>query len=72
VACGPDECTLAAVAQNLRKLIKLIGFSPPLLSSARHQHEERLDTREALEGSIQLTRIRRMTRQFRAAFPRLS
>jgi transposase len=25
-----DECTLAAVAQNLRKLVKLIGFSPPL------------------------------------------
>jgi len=24
-----DECTLAAVAQNLRKLVKLIGFSPP-------------------------------------------
>jgi hypothetical protein len=29
-----DECTLAAVAQNLRKLVKLIGFSPPLLSSS--------------------------------------
>jgi hypothetical protein len=26
-----DECTLAAVAQNLRKLVKMIGFSPPLL-----------------------------------------
>lgn len=24
-----DECTLAAVAQNLRKLVRLIGFSPP-------------------------------------------
>jgi transposase len=30
-----DECTLAAVAQNLRKLVKLIGFSPPPLSAAR-------------------------------------
>jgi hypothetical protein len=29
-----DECTLAAAAQNLRKLVKLIGFSPPLLSSS--------------------------------------
>jgi transposase len=29
-----DECTLAAVAQNLRKLVKLIGFSPPPLSAA--------------------------------------
>jgi uncharacterized protein YegL len=29
-----DECTLAAVAQNLRKLVKLIGFSPPGLSAA--------------------------------------
>jgi hypothetical protein len=29
-----DECTLASVAQNLRKLVKLIGFSPPLLSSS--------------------------------------
>lgn len=26
-----DECTLAAVAQNLRKLVKLIGCSPPPL-----------------------------------------
>jgi hypothetical protein len=24
-----DECTLAAMAQNLRKLVKMIGFSPP-------------------------------------------
>ncbi|MGH6846799.1 MAG: transposase, partial [Methylocella sp.] len=24
-----DECALAAIAQNLRKLAKLIGFSPP-------------------------------------------
>jgi transposase len=24
-----DECTLAAIAQNLRKLVKMIGFSPP-------------------------------------------
>ena len=24
-----DECTLAAAAQNLRKLVRLIGFSPP-------------------------------------------
>ena len=30
-----DECTLAAVAQNLRKLVKLIGFSPPPLASSR-------------------------------------
>jgi Transposase DDE domain len=29
-----DECTLAAVAQNLRKLVKMIGFSPPPLSAA--------------------------------------
>jgi hypothetical protein len=29
-----DECTLAAIAQNLRKLVKLIGFSPPPLSAA--------------------------------------
>jgi len=29
-----DECTLAAIAQNLRKLVKLIGFSPPPLSVA--------------------------------------
>jgi transposase len=29
-----DECTLAAVAQNLRKLVRLIGFSPPSLSAA--------------------------------------
>ena len=28
-----DECTLAAVAQNLRKLVKLIGFSPPPLAA---------------------------------------
>jgi transposase len=28
-----DECTLAAVAQNLRKLVKLIAFSPPPLAS---------------------------------------
>jgi hypothetical protein len=27
-----DECTLAAVAQNLRKLVKMIGVSPPSLS----------------------------------------
>ena len=26
-----DECTLAAIAQNLRKLVKMIGFSPPPL-----------------------------------------
>jgi hypothetical protein len=24
-----DECTLAAIAQNLRKLVRMIGFSPP-------------------------------------------
>jgi hypothetical protein len=24
-----DECTLAATAQNLRRLVKLIGASPP-------------------------------------------
>jgi transposase len=29
-----DECTLAAVAQNLRKLVRLIGFSPPAMSAA--------------------------------------
>jgi hypothetical protein len=29
-----DECTLGAVAQNLRKLVKLIDFSPPGLSAA--------------------------------------
>jgi transposase len=29
-----DECTLAAVAQNLRKLVRLIGFSPPPLPAA--------------------------------------
>jgi Transposase DDE domain len=29
-----DECTLAAIAQNLRKFVKLIGFSPPPLSAA--------------------------------------
>jgi hypothetical protein len=29
-----DECTLAAVAQNLRKLVKLIGFSPPETAGA--------------------------------------
>lgn len=28
-----DECVLAAIAQNLRKLVKLIGFSPPLLAA---------------------------------------
>ena len=26
-----DECTLAAIAQNLRKLARMIGFSPPPL-----------------------------------------
>jgi transposase len=30
-----DECTLAATAQNLRKLVKLIGFSPPLAAGTR-------------------------------------
>jgi Transposase DDE domain len=29
-----DECTLAAIAQNLRKLVKMICFSPPPLSVA--------------------------------------
>ena len=29
-----DECTLAAIAQNLRKFVKMIGFSPPPLSAA--------------------------------------
>jgi hypothetical protein len=29
-----DECTLAAIAQNLRKLVKIIGFSPPPLVAA--------------------------------------
>jgi transposase len=29
-----DECILAAVAQNLRKLVKLIGSSPPALAGA--------------------------------------
>jgi len=29
-----DECVLAATAQNLRKLVKLIGSSPPLLPAA--------------------------------------
>jgi hypothetical protein len=29
-----DECVLAATAQNLRKLVKLIGSSPPSLSRA--------------------------------------
>jgi transposase len=29
-----DECTLAAIAQNLRKLVKMIGFSPPPLVAA--------------------------------------
>jgi transposase len=29
-----DECTLAAVAQNLRKLARLIGFSPPETAGA--------------------------------------
>jgi hypothetical protein len=29
-----DECTLAAVAQVLRKLVKLIGFSPPPMFAA--------------------------------------
>jgi hypothetical protein len=29
-----DECTLAATAQNLRKLVKLIGSSPPGMSEA--------------------------------------
>ena len=29
-----DECTLAAVAQNLRKLVRLIGFSPPETAGA--------------------------------------
>jgi transposase len=32
-----DECTLAAIAQNLRKLVKIIGFSPPSLSAASAQ-----------------------------------
>jgi hypothetical protein len=32
-----DECTLAAIAQNLRKLIKMIGFSPPPLVAACSQ-----------------------------------
>ena len=32
-----DECTLAAIAQNLRKLVKMIGFSPPSLSAASAQ-----------------------------------
>jgi len=29
-----DECILAAIAQNLRKLVKLIGFSPPPMLAA--------------------------------------
>jgi hypothetical protein len=29
-----DECVLAATAQNLRKLVKLIGSSPPPLPAA--------------------------------------
>jgi transposase len=29
-----DECLLAAIAQNLRKLVKLIGFSPPPMLAA--------------------------------------
>ena len=29
-----DECTLAAVAQNLRKLVKLVDFSPPQTAAA--------------------------------------
>ena len=29
-----DECILAATAQNLRKLVKLIGSSPPSLLGA--------------------------------------
>lgn len=29
-----DECTLAAAARNLRKLVKMIGFSPPSLPAA--------------------------------------
>jgi hypothetical protein len=29
-----DECTLAAIAQNLCKLVKLIGFSPPPMLAA--------------------------------------
>ena len=32
-----DECTLAAIAQNLRKLVKMVGFSPPSLSAASAQ-----------------------------------
>jgi hypothetical protein len=27
-------CALAAIAQNLRKFVKMIGFSPPPLSAA--------------------------------------
>ena len=29
-----DECTLAAMARNLHKLVKLTGFSPPPLPAA--------------------------------------
>ena len=29
-----DECTLAAIAQNLRKIVKLIGFLPPETAGA--------------------------------------
>ena len=29
-----DECTLAAIAQNLSKLVRMIGFSPPSLVTA--------------------------------------
>jgi hypothetical protein len=26
---GARECTLAAIVENLRKLVRMVGFSPP-------------------------------------------
>ena len=41
-----DECVLAATAQNLRKLVKLIGSSPP--KRRRHVHDDEREVRDTM------------------------
>src|SRR5262249_54483106 len=66
-----DDGRLAAVAQNLRKLVKLIGFSPPGLSAgcAESEYGDGWGREGKMRGSGQLARLGRMKVEPKETFP---
>jgi transposase len=63
-----DECILAAIAQNLRKLVKMIGFSPPpLVTNYRVRYGSRPDRSDYGHKLAPLTRLGQPKREPRLA-----